>query len=152
MLQEANDALVDTSCAQELQRSQTTDGVKAGCKRQAAPHAQDGLACKRARSRTSIAAMAAPDFLSLATKHECLRPFVTECKGKGVLDFRDWKAVHALAQAHLHEDFDVRGWSVPSGHLIPAIPNRLSYILWIDDLLQLSNRGTRYTLPVISCC
>lgn len=141
MLKEASEALADVPCARELQCSKIVDGMTGARKRQAAPHAHDGLACKRARSRADVTSFAAPDFLALAAKHDYLRPFVSESKGKGVLDFRDWNAVHALARAHLQEAFDVHGWSVPPGHLVPAIPNRLSYILWINDLLQLSDRG-----------
>lgn len=141
MLQEVNDALEGAYRDQGLQHIQPTDSVKA-CKRQSSPPSQDVRPCKRTCSKTNTARLAAPDFLTLAARHECLRPYVTEYEGKGAIDFRDWNAVHALAQAHLHEDFDVCGWSVPAGHLVPAIPNRLSYILWIQDLLQLSNRGT----------
>lgn len=145
MLQEVNDALEGVYRAQGLQHIHTTDSTKVG-KRQASPTEQDGPACKRARSARSPTRLAAPDFLALAARHECLRPYVTECEGKGAIDFRDWNAVHALARAHLHEDFGVCGWSVPAGHLVPAIPNRLSYILWIEDLLQLSNRGVIHSI------
>jgi hypothetical protein len=83
----------------------------------------------------------APDFLSLAERHESLRPFVRIVHGKGKLDFKDWHAVHALTQALLAEDFGISGWSIPLGRLVPAVPNRLNYVLWIRDLLDLSSTG-----------
>lgn len=152
MLQEAALALKDAGVnAPDMTASQDAAPEKTGCKRQAAVNAEDSAARKVPRSVTSITAKASPNFLSLAAKHDYLRPYVTDHKGKGVLDFKDWSAVHALARAHLQEDFGVMEWSVPAGHLIPAIPNRLAYLLWISDLLHLSSRGAALSLEASIC-
>eukprot|EP00892_Ulva_mutabilis_P008367 jgi/Ulvmu1/5902/UM026_0023.1 len=83
----------------------------------------------------------APDFTTLASKYPAVRPFVREQDGRSCFHWHDWNANHALAQALFEEHFGVRNWKIPLGRLIPAIPNRLNYLLWVNDLLQLSRQG-----------
>lgn len=53
------------------------------------------------------------------------------------LDFKDEKATRELTRSLLHNDHRIDWW-VPKGHLIPPLTNRLNYIHWIEDLLELS--------------
>lgn len=54
------------------------------------------------------------------------------------LDFTKVAVSRELTRALMSEDFGVDWW-VADGQLIPPVPNRLNYILWIEDLLQLSS-------------
>ncbi|GMR44496.1 hypothetical protein PMAYCL1PPCAC_14691 [Pristionchus mayeri] len=82
-----------------------------------------------------------PDFARLCAVHAELRP---HCKlianGKVHLDFTDDAAVRALTRALLKEDFalDVE---LPSGSLCPRVPQRLNYLLWIEDAILASGRN-----------
>ncbi|KAF8359872.1 mett-10 [Pristionchus pacificus] len=79
-----------------------------------------------------------PDFARLCAAHADLRP---HCKlvanGKVHLDFADDAAVRALTRALLKQDFalDV---DLPSGSLCPRVPQRLNYLLWIEDVIVAS--------------
>ncbi|KAI1724555.1 U6 small nuclear RNA (adenine-(43)-N(6))-methyltransferase [Ditylenchus destructor] len=80
-----------------------------------------------------------PNFKILAKKYSFLKD---ECYlgvgGKVCVDFKNPKAVNALSRALLLEYF---GLSVqfPEGSLVPRIPQRLNYILLIEDLLRDNN-------------
>lgn len=83
-----------------------------------------------------------PDFATLAAKYPALLPFLRNQHGRIRFKWRDWNAVHALAQAIFAEYFGVTSWCIPEGRLIPGIPNRLNYLLWVNDLLNLSRSST----------
>lgn len=51
------------------------------------------------------------------------------------LDFADPESSRVLAQAVFWTEYKLRV-ELPKGHLIPTIPNRVDYILWIEDLLR----------------
>ena len=87
---------------------------------------------ERARRVAYLASQ--PDFQALAQKYTGFSRFVQG----GRLDFRDWHAVHALTRTLLCDGFGVHDWNIPEGYLVPALPNRMNYLLWIDDLLHLS--------------
>jgi 23S rRNA (adenine1618-N6)-methyltransferase len=59
------------------------------------------------------------------------------------IDFSDQKSVMALNQALLAHFYNIKSWSIPTGHLCPPIPGRADYIHYISDLLDLSkeNKG-----------
>ncbi|XP_027203319.1 U6 small nuclear RNA (adenine-(43)-N(6))-methyltransferase [Dermatophagoides pteronyssinus] len=56
-------------------------------------------------------------------------------KGKSYIDYSDIVVLRSLTKTLLKNDFhlDVQ---IPEQRLVPTIPMRLNYILWIEDLLQ----------------
>ncbi|KAK2714144.1 U6 small nuclear RNA (adenine-(43)-N(6))-methyltransferase-like isoform X2 [Artemia franciscana] len=56
--------------------------------------------------------------------------------GKATLDFKDQEAVACLTSSLLFRDFQLRV-HLPPGRLIPTLPLRLNYLLWIEDLISL---------------
>ena len=58
--------------------------------------------------------------------------------GKIEIDFKDADAVRALTTVLLKRDFDLVV-ELPPERLVPTLPLRLNYILWIEDLLELVN-------------
>jgi len=78
-----------------------------------------------------------PNFKSLAVKYEFFRQFVsTSLSGKCLLDFKQPEALRALLKALLKEDFGIE-LDIPVDRLIPTLPLRINYLLWIEDLLKL---------------
>ena len=51
------------------------------------------------------------------------------------IDWRDPAALRALTQTLLLHDFGLR-WDIPANRLCPTVTNRLNYIHWIEDLLE----------------
>lgn len=51
------------------------------------------------------------------------------------LAWREAGCVPALTSALLGELYHL-SWSLPAGHLCPPLPNRLNYLLFVDDLIQ----------------
>lgn len=60
--------------------------------------------------------------------------------GSVTLDFKDAACQRALSQALLKSDFalDV---DFPVDRLVPAVPQRMNYILWLEDILS-QNEGS----------
>ena len=89
----------------------------------------------------------APDFAALAARDTRLAPFLYASGSDRVaLDFSDPAALAALTGALLAVDWGVPAWSCPLSRLVPALPSRLSYVLWVQDLLAARLRG-RPLLP-----
>jgi methyltransferase len=106
-----------------------------------------------------------PDFVELAKKHAFLAPFVSLVRNvpvcinsrygmlshsfqsttfdtfdfqesnKGRIDFKNKDALRALTRALLLEDFGL-DVVIPLDSLVPMVPQRLNYILWIEDLIK----------------
>lgn len=55
--------------------------------------------------------------------------------GRATIDFSNKDAVRALTKALLAKDFDLRV-EIPENKLVPTLPLRLNYLLWIEDLLN----------------
>ncbi|GJQ88022.1 hypothetical protein Trydic_g12946 [Trypoxylus dichotomus] len=80
------------------------------------------------------------DFKTLANEFpEFKRHTVLDLKGRVTLDFKDAEAVRALSTTLLKKDFDLDVY-FPKNGLIPTVPLRLNYILFIEDLLRSLNR------------
>ncbi|KAI9490516.1 hypothetical protein BDB00DRAFT_837495 [Zychaea mexicana] len=77
-----------------------------------------------------------PHFGELAEQFPVFRPFVHTDKNENpYIDFKDSEAVRTLTWCLLKRDFglDVK---LPADRLCPPVPNRLDYILWIEDILK----------------
>jgi len=85
----------------------------------------------REKRNFSLLAAEFPEF----EKHVKLFP-----NGNTTIDFSDVQAVRCLTQCLLRKDFGLKV-DIPPNRLVPAVPQRLNYVLWIEDLVQLS--GTR---------
>merc|ERR1712126_109340 len=82
-----------------------------------------------------------PNFKSLAVEYEFFRQFVsTSLSGKCLLDFKQPEALRALLKAVMTEDFGIE-LDMPVDRLIPTLPLRINYLLWIEDLLKLFRPG-----------
>ena len=77
-----------------------------------------------------------PDFKLLAEKFDYFRKLAKETKpGRFTLNFKDPESLRALTCALLEHDFGLK-ISIPLDRLIPTVPLRLNYILWLEDLLS----------------
>lgn len=78
----------------------------------------------------------APNFKTLAEKYpEFAKCVFKDLKGKCHLDYKSPTSLRQLAIVLLKEDFDLEV-EMPLNRLIPTIPLRLNYILWIEDILK----------------
>lgn len=78
-----------------------------------------------------------PNFKQLALDFPEFQKFVQQdFTGKVSLDFKNLESLRALSCVLLKKDFNL-DVHIPLNKLIPTIPLRLNYILWIEDLLQL---------------
>lgn len=59
-------------------------------------------------------------------------------QGAPKINFKDHAALRALTKALLLEDFDLNV-EIPEDVLVPTVPLRLNYILWLEDLLTYNN-------------
>ena len=79
----------------------------------------------------------APDFKAMAVTFPVFRKFVKQdITGAVKLDFANPEALACLAMTLFKKDFDL-DVEVPSTGLIPTLPSRLNYLLWVEDLLSL---------------
>ncbi|CAI4228968.1 unnamed protein product [Auanema sp. JU1783] len=84
-----------------------------------------------------------PDFKSLAIKYPTLRKHCTLGQnGRIHINFREDEAIRALTHAIFHNDFGLNV-DLSSGCLVPRIPQKLNYLLLLEDLLQLNNLTER---------
>ncbi|KAJ6132665.1 hypothetical protein N7471_007880 [Penicillium samsonianum] len=77
------------------------------------------------------------DFAALALQS---RDFAKHLKSNGQLDFTDPAAVRQLTTTLLQQDFHLKV-EIPEDRLCPPVPNRLNYILWLQDLLDSTAGG-----------
>ena len=84
-----------------------------------------------------------PDFKALAIKYEEFRKHTTQdSKGRVTVDFKKPECMRALSWVLLKEDFGL-DVDMPLNRLIPTVPLRLNYILWIEDLLLQRRDGVK---------
>nr|CAG4645469.1 EOG090X04JL [Lynceus sp. MCZ IZ 141354] len=77
-----------------------------------------------------------PNFKELALAYPEFREYAKQdLTGKITLDFADPKAVRALTRTLLLKDFHL-DIEIPDNRLIPTLPSRLNYLLWLEDLIQ----------------
>ena len=60
--------------------------------------------------------------------------------GNATIDYKNSEAVRILTRTLLSKDFNL-DVELPPNRLIPAVPQRLNYVLWIEDLVSLLNEN-----------
>ncbi|XP_054711369.1 RNA N6-adenosine-methyltransferase mettl16-like [Uloborus diversus] len=81
-----------------------------------------------------------PDFANLALEYPEFRKHVyPDAKGKYHVDFTNTETLRVLTQILLKKDFKL-AVEIPNGFLIPTVPQRLNYILWVEDLLNVTSQ------------
>ncbi|KAJ3641083.1 hypothetical protein Zmor_027604 [Zophobas morio] len=81
-----------------------------------------------------------PNFKQLAIQYPDFRKHATQdLSGKVTIDFKNVEALRALTCTLLKKDFGL-DIQIPLNKLIPTVPLRLNYILWIEDLLSVADR------------
>jgi len=78
-----------------------------------------------------------PNFKDLALQYPEFSKHVNEA---GKVDFRDLQALRCLTTTLLKRDFNL-DVEIPVNHLIPTLPLRLNYLLWLEDLLAVRKIG-----------
>ncbi|VDB95430.1 unnamed protein product [Peniophora sp. CBMAI 1063] len=76
-----------------------------------------------------------PDFHELAQAYPPLQRHLLQTASGVTIDFHDELAQRTLTKALLHRDFNL-DLTVPGDRLCPPVPNRLNYILWLQDIIQ----------------
>ena len=56
--------------------------------------------------------------------------------GQETIHFNDSNAVYALNKAMLLADYKLQDYVLPKGYLIPPVPGRLDYLLYLKDFLS----------------
>ncbi|CAD6915896.1 unnamed protein product [Tilletia controversa] len=85
-------------------------------------------------------AKAPPDFASLARDHPNFGQHVKVGEdGISFIDFKDADAVRALTEVLLLADFKIVAEQAPD-RLCPMVPNRLNYVLWLQDVVAETRR------------
>lgn len=76
-----------------------------------------------------------PDYKQLAVIYPEFREIaIMDCTGRVRIDFKERRSLHVLTETLLKHDFDLHV-NIPTDNLNPAIPLRLNYILWVEDLM-----------------
>ncbi|KAJ7778097.1 S-adenosyl-L-methionine dependent methyltransferase [Mycena metata] len=76
-----------------------------------------------------------PDFRELAQAYPPLQPCLISYSGGSSIDFQNEVSQRRLTEALLHRDFGI-SLDLPLNRLCPPVPNRLNYVLWVEDLLR----------------
>lgn len=93
-----------------------------------------------------------PDFGELGEFYPSLKPHLIQRHHGGAggrsstftLDFSNPEALRELTCAILARDFGIK-LEIPLDKLIPAVPQRLNYVHWIEDLLSDGEAGAHPT-------
>ncbi|XP_054007932.1 U6 small nuclear RNA (adenine-(43)-N(6))-methyltransferase [Hylaeus anthracinus] len=77
-----------------------------------------------------------PDFTKLALLYPEFRNVSTiDLTGKVKIDFKNEDSLRVLTEVLLKHDFNLEV-KIPPNKLVPTLPLRLNYILWIEDLMK----------------
>ncbi|KAF6749362.1 S-adenosyl-L-methionine dependent methyltransferase, partial [Ephemerocybe angulata] len=80
------------------------------------------------------------DFVALSCGYLPLKAFLNP--KTRMIDFQDARAQRALTKAILKTDFSLE-LEVPEDRLCPPVPNRLNYVLWVEDIVKAMCQGLR---------
>ncbi|XP_046351658.2 RNA N6-adenosine-methyltransferase mettl16-like [Haliotis rufescens] len=84
-----------------------------------------------------------PNFQLLASKYpEFSSHVVTDTAGKVFLDFKNPEDLRVLTKTLMKEDFGL-DVELPQDRLVPTIPLRLNYLLWVEDIIGRKKSGVR---------
>ncbi|KAJ3726081.1 hypothetical protein C8R42DRAFT_659899 [Lentinula raphanica] len=80
------------------------------------------------------------DFTQLADAYPPLKNYLIQASNhpNKIIDFKDQAAQRCLTEALLHRDFNLK-ISLPPDRLCPPVPNRLNYVLWLQDVISASD-------------
>lgn len=70
--------------------------------------------------------------------------YLQDVNGKVTVNFKDEETLRTLTKCLLHRDFKL-DVTLPPDKLIPTLPLRLNYILWIEDILKTAGRVSNVT-------
>ncbi|XP_076755594.1 U6 small nuclear RNA (adenine-(43)-N(6))-methyltransferase [Xylocopa sonorina] len=77
-----------------------------------------------------------PDFKKLALLYPEFRNIaIINLAGKVKIDFKNEESLRILTEVLLKHDFNLEV-KIPENKLVPTLPLRLNYILWIEDLMK----------------
>ncbi|KOX68641.1 Methyltransferase-like protein 16 [Melipona quadrifasciata] len=77
-----------------------------------------------------------PDFKELALLYSEFRDIaIVNLTGKIKIDFKNEESLRVLTEVLLKHDFNLEV-KIPPHKLVPTLPLRLNYILWIEDLMK----------------
>ncbi|GBE83680.1 Putative methyltransferase-like protein [Sparassis crispa] len=76
-----------------------------------------------------------PDFSYLAKQYPALKPYLISKATGTTINFKDNEGQRRLTEALLHRDFQL-SVTIPDDRLCPPVPNRLNYILWMQDIVH----------------
>ncbi|XP_068633543.1 U6 small nuclear RNA (adenine-(43)-N(6))-methyltransferase [Battus philenor] len=77
-----------------------------------------------------------PDFSKLYKTYEEFSSIAKmDITGKITIDFKDTRALRILTKCLLKSDFGLNV-VIPENRLVPTLPLRLNYVLWIEDLMM----------------
>ncbi|XP_046621903.1 U6 small nuclear RNA (adenine-(43)-N(6))-methyltransferase isoform X1 [Neodiprion virginianus] len=77
-----------------------------------------------------------PNFKQLAILYPEFRKIATtDLAGKVRINFHDLETLRILTKTLLKHDYDLNV-DLPATKLVPAVPLRLNYVLWIEDLVK----------------
>eukprot|EP00798_Chlamydomonas_sp_ICE-L_P029272 gene29272-12514_t len=80
-----------------------------------------------------------PDFAALAQEYPNLEQYIQKGEdGTARFDYSSWEGSKTLSATLLQRDLGIE-WSMPEGHLVPALSHRAKYLHWLNDLLLLSS-------------
>ncbi|XP_011307319.1 methyltransferase-like protein 16 homolog [Fopius arisanus] len=89
-----------------------------------------------------------PNFKELGEIYpEFKQHLVTDITGKLKFNFKNPESLRVLTEVLLKHDFGL-SVEIPTSRLVPALPLRLNYILWIEDLLNHSKISEVHGLDV----
>eukprot|EP01041_Mallomonas_annulata_P001518 gene1518-2918_t len=78
-----------------------------------------------------------PDFMILANKYPLFREKISVSSiGKLFLNWKDPETLRCLTKVLLLEDFGIE-LHLPQNRLCPPVPNRLNYICWLSELVDI---------------
>lgn len=82
---------------------------------------------------------AKPEYKTLADRYPAFKdylvPYSSNNSNKFKIDFNNAEALRCLSTVLLKDKFDL-DVNIPLDRLIPSIPQRLNYILWLEDIIE----------------